>query len=250
MAESPRPEVPADSVHLAREAEVSENESTRNGVRSNAFWRKNLSRLGSTILDVGRGYQGLPRRVHILVYSGIAIITAFAGYSIFFAESAKLRIICQHNFRSAELSVWVDGKATYHGSINSTSKKRLGVFQTSQGTLSKVFLVPSGSHTVQVQVSAPSEGFLQSQTTTAELYDKRETVLIVNAGRRTPLSISVLSAAGSAEPTQSSSGSAPKPGPSILFAVLWSTISATIGFLVQEFLRAQKARLTGSRSAN
>ncbi len=249
MAESPRPEVHADSAPpQAREAQLFENESPQSEQRSKAFWRQRFSRLGSLFLNAGRAYQALPRRVHILLYSGIVIVIAVGGYTIFFAESAKLRIVCQHNFRSAELSVWVDGKAAYHGA--STSKKRLGVFQTSQGTLSKVLLVASGSHTVQVQVSAPSEGFLQSQTTTAELYSKRETVLIVNAGRHAPLSVSVLSAAASGERPQSSSGSGPKVGSSILFAVLWSTISATIGFLVQEFLRAQKARLTGSRSVN
>lgn len=250
MAESPRPEVHADSVPQVREAQLPESESPQSGERSKTFWRKSFSRMGSFFSSVWRGYRALPRRVHLLLYSGILIVVAFGGYSIFFAESAKLRIVCQHNFRSAELSVWVDGKARYHGTINTTSKKRLGVFQTSQGSVSKVFLVPAGSHTVQVQVSAPNEGFLQSQSTTAELYDKRETVLIINAGRRTPLSVSVLSAAGPGEQTQSSSGSAPKLGSSILFAVLWSTISATIGFLVQEFLRAQKARLTGSRSIN
>ena len=60
----------------------------------------------------------------------IAII--FAVYAAIPVEQAHLQIICQHSFRSAQLSVLVDGSAVYSSNVNVASKKRLGILPKGQ----------------------------------------------------------------------------------------------------------------------
>lgn len=94
----------------------------------------------------------------------IAII--FAVYAAIPVEQAHLQIICQHSFRSAQLSVLVDGSAVYSGTVNAASKKRLGILSKGQSgpeIFSKLIDVPTGRHVVQVRISAPDESFDQAQ---------------------------------------------------------------------------------------
>ena len=55
----------------------------------------------------------------------LLIAAIFAVYAAMPAEQAHLQIICQHSFRSAQLSVLVDGSVVYSTNVNVASKKRL-----------------------------------------------------------------------------------------------------------------------------
>ena len=118
----------------------------------------------------------------------IAII--FAVYAAIPVEQAHLQIICQHSFRSAQLSVLVDGSVVYTSNVNVASRKRLGVLPKGQSgpeIFSKLIDVPTGRHVVQVRMSAPDEGFDQARSAAADFTSDRESILQVNATRRNTL---------------------------------------------------------------
>ena len=120
----------------------------------------------------------------------IAII--FAVYAAVPAEQAHLQIICQHSFRSAQLSVLVDGSVVYSNNVNVASKKRLGILpkgQSGPDIFSKLIDVPTGKHVVQVRISAPDEGFDQARSAAADFTSDRESILQINATRRNALTV-------------------------------------------------------------
>ena len=68
------------------------------------------------------------------------------------AAPSNLSFHCYHEFRAAEFSVWVDGDLMLVGKL--TSRKH---------DFSQTVHVPSGSHTVRVQIKAPDEGYDQTR---------------------------------------------------------------------------------------
>src|SRR5258708_3348434 len=79
----------------------------------------------------------------------LMIAAIFAVYAAVPAEQARLQVICQHNFRSAQLSVLVDGSVAYSSNMNVASKKRLGILPKGQSgpeVFSKLIDVPTGKH--------------------------------------------------------------------------------------------------------
>lgn len=181
----------------------------------------------------------------------IAII--FAVYAAIPVEQAHLQIICQHSFRSAQLSVLVDGSAVYSGNVNAASKKRLSILSKGQSgpeIFSKLIDVPTGRHVVQVRISAPDESFDQARSVAAGFTSDRESILQVNATRRNTLSVNFDNATSSALAANASSTPdshpLPKGGITIIFSILGTMLSASVSFLVQEFWRSHKDRITPS----
>ena len=68
------------------------------------------------------------------------------------AAPSNLSFRCYHEFRAAEFSVWVDDDLVLVGKL--TSRKH---------DFSQTVHVPSGGHTVRVQIKAPSEGYDQTR---------------------------------------------------------------------------------------
>lgn len=180
----------------------------------------------------------------------IAII--FAVYAAIPVEQAHLQIICQHSFRSAQLSVLVDGSVVYSNNVNAASKKRLGILPKGQSgpeIFSKVIDVPTGKHVVQVRISAPNDGFDQARTVAADFTADRESILQINATRRNALAVNFDGAttaplAANASAAAPESHPLPKSGITIVFSILGTMLSASISFLVQEFWRSHKNRMT------
>jgi len=183
----------------------------------------------------------------------LLIATIFAVYAAVPVEQAHLQIICQHSFRSAQLSVLVDGSVVYSNNVNAASKKRLGILpkgQSGPDIFSKLIDVPTGKHVVQVRISAPAEGFDQARSAAADFTADRESILQINATRRNALAVNFdgattapLAASASAAPE---SHPLPKNGITIVFSILGTMLSASISFLVQEFWRSHKNRITPS----
>ena len=178
----------------------------------------------------------------------IAII--FAVYAAVPAEQAHLQLICQHSFRSAQLSVLLDGSAIYSSNVNAGSKKRLGILPKGQSgpeVFSKLIDVPTGKHVVQVRMSAPDEGFDQARSVAADFTPDRESILQINATRRNTLAVNFegasLTTATAASPAPESHP-LPKNGITIVFSILGTMLSASISFLVQEFWRSHKNRIS------
>ena len=191
----------------------------------------------------------LPRSARI---GGITLllIAALAGVYLYSApDAARLQIICQYGFRSAQITVMVDGSSVYTGALNASQKKRLGFIpKGSLGTesFSRVIDVAPGKHVVQVHVTAPAEGYDQARSVAADLVADRESILTISAVRRNALAVNVdgaSAAAATASPTPESHP-LPKSGLTIIFSILGTMVSASISFLVQEFWRSHKNRLS------
>jgi hypothetical protein len=181
----------------------------------------------------------------------LLIAAIFAVYAAMPAEQAHLQIICQHSFRSAQLSVLVDGSIVYSNNVNVASKKRLGILPKGQSgpeIFSKLIDVPTGKHVVQVRISAPAEGFDQARSAAADFTSDHESILQVNATRRNALAVNFDGATTSAAATNASSAPEshplPKSGITIVFSILGTMLSASISFLVQEFWRSHKNRMS------
>src|SRR6478672_2827686 len=130
----------------------------------------------------------------------LLIAAIFAVYAAMPAEQAHLQIICQHSFRSAQLSVLVDGSVVYSNNVNVASKKRLGILPKGQSgpeIFSKVIDVPTGKHVVQVRISAPGEEFDQVRSAAADFTADRESILQINATRRNALTVNFEGASSS-----------------------------------------------------
>ena len=191
-------------------------------------------------------FKRVPLKIRIGFAVAAALLIALGIFSWEAAASAKLRITCQHTFRSAALSVLVDDTPVYTGTVSGLAKKRLGVFKSNpQNTFSKTVAVRPGKHTVQVRLVSAADNYDQVESQTVTFSDNRENSLTVNGNRR---GLSILAQGGFTPPEDSSSPYKKYAGP-ILFSIVGSGFSATISFLVQEFLRKQKARLAASSSA-
>jgi hypothetical protein len=183
--------------------------------------------------------------------TALLIAAIFTVYALVPSEPARLQIICEHSFHSAQLSVLLDGSVIYNSNVNVASKKRLGILpkgQTGPEIFSKVIDVPTGKHVVQVRISAPNDGFDQARTAAADFTADRESILQINATRRNALAVNFegastgpLAANASAAPE---SHPLPKNGLTIVFSILGTMLSASISFLVQEFWRSHKNRIS------
>jgi hypothetical protein len=181
----------------------------------------------------------------------IAIILAV--YAAVPVEQAHLQIICQHSFRSSQLTVLVDGSAVYSSNMNVASKKRLGILPKGQSgpeVFSKLIDVPTGRHVVQVHITAPDEGFDQARSAAADFTSRRESILQVNATHRNALAVNfdgaTASAVATTGPSTPDSHPLPTGGITIVFSILGTMLSASVSFLVQEFWRSHKNRITPS----
>jgi len=59
------------------------------------------------------------------------------------SEPGSLNLVCRHNLRTADLSVFVDGRPAFSDQVSGTAKKRFGVFDKKvEGTFSKTFVFP------------------------------------------------------------------------------------------------------------
>jgi serine/threonine protein kinase len=73
------------------------------------------------------------------------------------APPATLQIEVDHQFAEANLSIWVDGQLSYTHKMEGTNKKRLIVFHHVQGHELHIMPVPTGKHSLRVQVTADVE---------------------------------------------------------------------------------------------
>ena len=183
----------------------------------------------------------------------LLIATIFAVYAAVPAEQAHLQLICRHSFRSAQLSVLVDGSLVYSSNVNVAARRRLAILPKGQSgpeIFSKLIDVPTGKHVVQVRISAPAEGFDQARSAAADFTSDHETILQINATHRNTLAVNFAGASSTMAPATASSAPEshplPKSGITIVFSILGTMLSASVSFLVQEFWRSHKNRIAPS----
>jgi len=197
-----------------------------------------------------RHYRKLPRTARIGALTLLLVFVLVAVYAFSPAESSRLQIICQHNFRSAQISVLVDGSVAFSGPLTANTKKRGNILPkglSAAESFSKVISVSPGKHVVQVHITAPAEGFDQARTVATDVSPEKESILTINATRRNALAVNYEGATVTRASTADEPHSTPRGGMTIVFSILGTMLSASISFLVQEFWRSHKNRMTPSR---
>ena len=186
------------------------------------------------------------RRVRIAV--GVVLLVIAASWYWFAAASATLTVAGRHSFRQAEISIWVDGDLKSTFEVSGSAKKKLGVFQKIDGSFSRSLRVGAGDHTVRVRVHSLADGTDIVRQCQASVQSGSEANVYVNAERGL-LSLSFASGASRTRPEpESSNGGYMKMMQSVLMAIAGSALSATVGFLVQDFLKSRKAGTTPAQA--
>lgn len=171
----------------------------------------------------------------------MALHTALGG------KDSVLRLKVQHAFRSAQLTVWIDGSQVYSGRLIGSTRKRFGLIpEAAGGSLSETLSVSSGNHQVRVRV-APDDGSVQEDTIAGEFASQSQRTLSVSA-RRSDVSLAwsdslPVAAAGAAE------AQAPPPtgwleryAGTLLLTAAGSIISALTGYALKELPRQLASR--------
>src|SRR5881394_3876793 len=81
--------------------------------------------------------RGLPLKAWIVLILFLVAALFMGLHTAFAAKDSTLNLKVQHGFRSALLSVWIDGELAYSSKLTGTMKKKLGLIPESvQGNLS------------------------------------------------------------------------------------------------------------------
>jgi len=100
-------------------------------------------------------------RKHPLGFVGVtaAVVFVVAFLPHLAGRSASLKLQMQHSFRSAQVSVWVDGDLACSENLTGSQRRRFGLLPAGiGGNFSRLVQVPSGRHTVKVRVTS-DEGY-------------------------------------------------------------------------------------------
>jgi hypothetical protein len=147
------------------------------------------------------------------------------------SADSSLHLKVQHSFRSADLSVWMDGDLIYSGKVAGSMKRKFGLIPDSvQGTLSQIVPVASGTHQLRVRI-VPDDGAAQEDSISGDFARNTERDLTVSA-RRSGLSLS-WQATNTAAPG-SGAGWFGRYAGSLLLTIAGSIISALTGFALRE----------------
>src|SRR5690349_8669439 len=95
-----------------------------------------------------RRFMRLRRNFRLAALALALFVVGALLFSRLLANPAKVTIVCQHGFRTAELSVWADGDLIYSGTVNGSSKGRLSFLASKSPGLYKTINVPAGRHSI------------------------------------------------------------------------------------------------------
>ncbi len=152
-----------------------------------------------------------------------------------------MQLVCRHDFRSADLTVSIDGAVVHTDTLTGAVRKLFGGVQKTEGTYTRAVPVGAGRHVVTVQLRAP--GYDRTRSVEGEFSRGKESTLSVDSGHGLSLAWRATGGVTSGADAASAWSSSFKYAGSILMTILGSIVSASIGVLVQDFLRARKGRL-------
>ncbi len=171
---------------------------------------------------------------------GLFLLAALfmALHTTFFAKNASLHLRVQHDFRGADLSVWVDGDLAYSGKLQGSVKKKFGLIPESvQGSLSQIVPVSSGTHQLRVRVVA-DDGSSQEDSISGDFASNAERELSVLARHR---GVSLAWRGNSSTPQSSGSGWFSHYAGTLFLTIAGSIISALTGFVLKELPARSRA---------
>lgn len=193
---------------------------------------------------------GAPAKAWIVFGFFLVVAALMAVHTALSGKDSVLRLKVQHAFRSAQLTVWVDGSRVYSGRLIGSARKKFGLIPESvQGSFSETLPISSGNHQVRVRVAA-DDGSVQEDTIAGQFASQGQSTLSVTA-RRSDLSLAWTDAAppvsAAAEARQSAAVPA-QPGwleryaGTLLLTAAGSIISALTGYALKELPRQLASR--------
>lgn len=173
-------------------------------------------------------------RKHPLKFIGISVAAVFAVAFLphLMGGNASLKVQMQHSFRSAQVSVWVDGDLACSEHLTGSQRRRFGLLPAGiGGNFSRLLQVPAGRHTVKVRVTS-DEGYDNSGNITGDFPQDSQVSLQVSPRRSGDLGMV----------WQGMSTMAAESGPawyvkyasSLLMTAVGSLVSAVMAYVVKQ----------------
>lgn len=176
----------------------------------------------------------VPAKARILL--GLFLIAAvlMAIHTAVTAKNASLHLKLQHDFRNAQVSLWVDDDLAYASMVTGSTKKRFGLIPTdsAQGNLSQIIPVRSGRHTIRLRIE-PDEGAMQEDSISGDFSNHTERDLAVSA-KHSGLSISWQGSGTALVESSSNFGWLSQYAGSFLLTITGSIISTLAGYAIKE----------------
>jgi hypothetical protein len=179
----------------------------------------------------------IPPKARLASLVGSLVLVASAVYALSSRGTGTLVLNCRHDIRSAELAVSIDGHITYTGHFSANPKKRFILFGQTSETFSKSLTVPTGEHILQVRLSSAADGISQTKQCKFDLSSGGEGTLEIVVKKR---GLSLEYAGPPGDPEKNHELNYLDSLRPVFSTILGSAVSAFIGFMVQEFLRAKK----------
>jgi hypothetical protein len=171
----------------------------------------------------------------VWVVLGLFLIAAVAAalHVALSEKDSNLHLKVQHSYRSAQISVWIDGDLAYSGKLSGYAKKKLGIFSESvQGSLSQVVPVSPGNHSIRVQITG-EDGSTQQESISGDFAAKSERLLSVSA-RHGDVSLTWQGSNTTTSQPTNAAGWISRYANTLFLTIAGSIISALTGFAVRE----------------
>jgi hypothetical protein len=177
---------------------------------------------------------GVPLKARIIF--GLFLIAAvfLAIHTAFTAKDASLHLKLQHDFRNAQVSLWVDDELAYAGKITGSTRKKFGLIPTDsvQGNLSQIIPVGSGQHNIRLRIE-PDDATMQEDSIHGDFSRHTERDLAVSA-RHSGLSLSWQGTDTTPVESSFTLGWLSQYAGSLLLTITGSIMSALAGFAIKE----------------
>jgi hypothetical protein len=192
------------------------------------------AKAGSLYQQACRWVERVPVKARVLLGLFLVASLLMALHTALTAKDASLHLKLQHNFRDAQLSVWVDGDLAFSGKITGSTKKRFGLIPTDsvQGSLSQIIPVRSGQHNVRVRVE-PDDATMQEDSINGDVAHNTERELLASA-RHSSLSLSWQGTGSAPVATSSSFAWFSRYAGSLFLTLAGSIMSALAGYAIRE----------------
>ena len=233
--------------------------------------------------EVGTGWQAvwssaarLPGKALVVLGVFLLVAGVMALHTALTRKDSSLRLKVEHNFRSAQLWVWLDDDEVYSGRLigsgktiesakpivprrplHSRKKRQIEWVESVEGSLSETFMVSSGPHEVRVRVANEENGSVQENAVRGDfLSDGLRTLSVVARGNDVLMNWQGENQATASAPNPVS-GPAKAPegwlqryAGSVFVSVIGSIISAVTGYAIRELPRKIKPQPAKARSAS
>lgn len=125
---------------------------------------------------------GIPLKARIIFGLFLVAAVFLTIHTALTVKDASLHLKLQHDFRNAQVSVWVDNDLAYSGKITGSTRKKFGLIPTDavQGNLSQIIPVRSSQHNIRLRIE-PDDSTMQEDSIRGDFSSHTELNLAVSA---------------------------------------------------------------------